>query len=55
MEIHSELGNHHVEGSILDLGGGFKMFQIFFILPQLGEMIQFDEHIFQLGWWKTTN
>ena len=22
---------------------------------KFGEMIQFDEHIFQMGWWKTTN
>ena len=27
----------------------------FLFLPLLGGMIQFDEHIFQLGWWKTTN
>ena len=31
------------------LGGGFKCF---LLLPLLGEMIQFDEHIFQLGWLK---
>ena len=30
------------------LGGGFKDF--FFVTPILGEMIQFDEHIFQMGW-----
>ena len=29
------------------LGGGFKHF-LFSPLP--GEMIQFDEHIFQMGW-----
>ncbi len=30
--------------------------QIFFIFtPIWGFMIQFDEHIFQMGWWKTTN
>ena len=29
------------------LGGGFKHF-LFFTLP--GEMIQFDDHIFQMGW-----
>ena len=29
------------------LGGGFEYF-VFSSLP--GEMIQFDEHIFQLGW-----
>ena len=29
------------------LGGGFKYF-LFSPLP--GEMIQFDEHIFQMGW-----
>ncbi len=28
-------------------------FQIFFIFtPILGEMIQFDNHIFQMGWFK---
>ena len=26
-------------------GGGFKVFSIFFSIP--GEMIQFDEHVFQ--------
>ena len=31
-----------------DLGGGFKRF--FMFTPNPGEMIQFDEHIFQLGW-----
>ncbi len=30
-----------------DLGGGFKYV---FFLPLPGEMIQFDEHIFQTGW-----
>ena len=30
------------------LGGGFKDF--LFFTPKLGEMIQFDEHIFQRGW-----
>ncbi len=29
------------------LGGGFKHF---LFLPLLGEMIPFDEHIFQMGW-----
>ena len=31
----------------LYLGGGF-IFVVF--TPILGEMIQFDEHIFQMGW-----
>ena len=31
-----------------NLGGGFQTFFIF--TPILGEMIQFDEHIFQMGW-----
>ena len=31
----------------VQLGGGFK--HVLF-LPLLGEMIQFDEHIFQMGW-----
>ena len=30
------------------LGGGFKYF-LFFCSPLFGEMIQFDEHIFQMG------
>ncbi len=34
------------------LGGGFKHFFIF--TPNLGEMIQFDDHIFQMGG-STTN
>ena len=32
---------------MVDLGGGFK-YVLFSHLP--GEMIQFDEHIFQMGW-----
>ena len=32
---------------MVDLGGGFKCV-LFSPLP--GEMIQFDEHIFQMGW-----
>ena len=28
-------------------------FHIFFT-PKIGEMIQFDEHVFQMGWFKTT-
>ena len=31
----------------IQLGGGFKDF-LFSSLP--GEMIQFDDHIFQMGW-----
>jgi len=31
------------EGMILDQGGGFKCF---FFSPLFGEMIQFDDHIF---------
>ena len=34
-------------GSFACLAGGFKYF-LFSSLP--GEMIQFDEHIFQMGW-----
>ncbi len=30
------------------LGGGFILLIIF--TPDLGEMIQFDDHIFQMGW-----
>ena len=33
----------------LFLGGGFKYF-LFSLSPLLGEMIQFDDHIFQRGW-----
>ncbi len=33
---------------IFKLGGGFRYFFIFTPIP--GEMIQFDEHIFQMGW-----
>ena len=29
------------------MGGGFKYFCIF--TPNVGEMIQFEEHIFQMG------
>ena len=29
------------------LGGGFRYLLLY---PYLGEMIQFDEHIFQMGW-----
>ncbi len=31
----------------IDLGGGFNHF---FFSSLFGEMIQFDEHIFQMGW-----
>ena len=31
------------------LGGGFKYLLLFIVSPLLGEMIQFDEHIFQTG------
>ena len=31
----------------IQVGGGFKYFLIF--TPNFGEMIQFDEHIFQMG------
>ena len=34
-------------GTYISLGGGFKCF---FFSPLLGEMIQFDEHVFQMGW-----
>ena len=37
-----------VEISMKVLGGGFKYFLIF--IPKHGEMIQFDEHMFQMGW-----
>ena len=33
--------------SIDDLGSGLKVFLLF--TPVYGEMIQFDEHIFQMG------
>ena len=35
-----------IHGKVL-LGGGFEYF---LFLPLLGEIIQFDEHIFQMGW-----
>ena len=35
------------------LRGGFK--SSLFLSRSLGEDSQFDEHIFQMGWWKTTN
>ena len=28
----------------------FQIYQIFLFAPLPGEMIQFDEHIFQMGW-----
>ena len=42
---HQDLGNKHIHGSRRFPGGGF----IFLFSPLLGEMIQFDEHIFQMG------
>ena len=30
------------------MGGNSKIFGIF--TPKIGEMIQFDEHIFEMGW-----
>ena len=34
------------------LGAGFKYL---LFSPIFGEDSHFDEHIFQMGWWKTTN
>jgi len=33
---------------MIELGGGFKY--VFIFTPNPGEMIQFDDHIFQMGW-----
>jgi len=38
---------YHTNQPVSILGGGFKYFFIF--IPILGETIQFDEHIFQMG------
>ena len=41
-------GNYLIWGrGIPKLGGGFKYFSF---SPLPGEMIQFDEHVFQMGW-----
>jgi len=32
------------------LGGRFKYIYFFIFTPKVGEIIQFDEHIFQMGW-----
>ena len=40
-------GNTHIFTQFAPLGGGFKYF-LFSSLPE--EMIQFDDHIFQMGW-----
>ena len=42
---HLSIGSRH--GNQTLLGGEF---QTFFIPPQPGEMFQFDEHIFPVGW-----
>ena len=50
IEIHlleASIGVKSGEPVELYLGGGFRYF-LFSPLP--GEMIQFDEHIFQMGW-----
>ena len=39
---------HHVGWRVTILGGSFMY--LFIFTPNLGEMIQFDEHIFQMGW-----
>ena len=41
------LGSNHT-----NLVGGFNFRYVFMFTPILGEMIQFDEHIFQMGWFK---
>ena len=46
--------------SLFHLGGGFKyVLSCFIFTPNLGELIQYDEHIFQMGrnhltrrWWR---
>ena len=37
-----------LDGNNIYLGGGFK--KILFFTPKIGEMIPFDQHIFQMGW-----
>jgi len=36
--------------NVEDVGGGFKHVYSNFIIRNLGDMIQLDEDIFQLGW-----
>ena len=45
-QMSNKVGVKHLP-DIIRLGGGFTYFFIF--TPKFGEMIQFDEHIFQRG------
>ena len=46
----------HSAGDIYVLLANGGNSNIFYLHPDpWGFMIQFDEHIFQMGWWKTTN
>ena len=48
----SQVGLNMVEARLKHISSTRWWFQIFFILtPNLGETIQFDEHIFQMGQW----
>ena len=40
--------SHGTHTGAIDMTGGFQIFFIF--TPKVGEMIQFDEHIFQRDW-----
>ena len=56
-DVKSAVGFHVTRawffGSNKNLGGGFKYF---IFSPLFGEDSHFDgSHIFQMGWWKTTN
>ncbi len=44
---HKRIPNTYMNTHCTYLGGGFEYF---LFSPLLGEMIQFDEHIFQMGW-----
>ncbi len=43
------------QATSFSLGGGFTSTIFYFHLETWGRWTHFDEHIFQMGWWKTTN
>ena len=46
-EVQISLPKLYMNAYYTTVGGGFQIICLFLVL---GEMIQFDEHVFQMGW-----